>query len=152
MIDRVTPAFQTRQRRKQWQSREEVWSYLKSRALFKTFTDESLNDYIDFGLKKENGGFALRFDPLVEYQIYRTIPHTLYQYEGQLHVPAALIYGSKSNVVDSLDLRYMKKQFGIVNVKTLGTHMFPMEYPDVSAHLIMDVVDSLCTGTKPHSR
>ena len=143
MIDRVTPAFQTRERRGYWQSREEVLSYLRSRPLFKTFTDACLNDYIDFGLKNEDGSYSLRFDPLVEYQIYRTIPHTLYKYEGRLHTPGALIYGNKTKVVDQMDLRYMKKQFGIVNFETIGTHMFPMEHPEATAKLIMKVVDEL---------
>ena len=143
MIDRVTPAFQTRRRREHWQSREEVLSYLKSRALFKTFTDACLNDYIDYGMQRGEKGYSLRFDPEVEYQIYRTIPHILYKYEGKLQVPSGLIYGNKSTVVDRLDLRYMKNQYGIVNFETSGTHMFPMEHPQASADLIMSVVDGL---------
>lgn len=144
LIDRVTPAFQTRARRTKWPSREAVLSYLKRRQLFQTFTEACLNDYIDYGLQKEgDGGYSLRFDPFVEYQIYRTIPHILYKYEGKLQVPAGVIYGNESNVVDKLDLGYMKKQFGIVNFKTIGTHMFPMEYPEATATLIMSVVDML---------
>ena len=144
MIDRLTPAYRTQKRREHWHSREQVLSYLKSRQLFKTFTDACLNDYVDYGMKKNEEGYSLRFDHKIEYQIYRTIPHIFQSYEGRLQVPAVLIYGNKSTVVDRLDLHYMKKQYGILHIKTEGTHMFPMEYPEATARLIMNVVDKIC--------
>ena len=145
MIDRLTPAFRTRARRQHWQNREQVLSYLKSRALFKTFTDACLEDYIDYGMLNDGDGYSLRFDRQIEYQIYRTIPHILAEYEGRLQVPTTLIYGDKTNVVDRFDLRYMKKYYGIEHIEITGTHMFPMEYPQATANLIMDVVDTLCS-------
>ncbi len=143
MIDRVTPAFRMRARRQHWKDREQVVAYLKSRPLFQTFTDACLEDYIEYGMYKNEDGYSLRFDRQIEYQIYRTVPHILSEYEGRLQVPAFVIYGSKSTVVDRLDLRYMKKHYGIGHVKIKGTHMFPMEYPQATANLIMDVVDQL---------
>ena len=143
MIDRLTPAFRTRQRRQHWKTHDQVVSYLKSRPLFKTFTDTCLQDYIDFGMLKNEEGYSLRFDRQIEYQIYRTIPHILATYEGRLHVPATLLYGNKSNVVDRMDLRYMKKYYDIGHIETKGTHMFPMEYPQTTANLILDVVDHM---------
>ena len=143
MIDHLTPAFRTRERREHWQNREQVLTYLKSRKLFKSFTDACLNDYIDYGMQKNGEAYSLRFDRKIEYQIYRTIPHILHEYEGRLRVPTALIYGSKSNVIDRLDLRYMKKHYDVVSLETKGTHMFPMEYPKATAQLILDVIDNL---------
>jgi len=143
MIDHLTPAYRSRYRRQHWESHEQALAYLKSRKLFKTFTDACLNDYIDYGMKKNEEGYSLRFDRKIEYQIYRTIPHILHQYEGKLQVPTALIYGNKSTVVDRLDLRYMKKHYGIVGVETKGTHMFPMEYPAETANLILEVINKL---------
>ncbi len=143
MIDRLTPAYRSRERRQHWESREQALTYLKSRKLFKAFTEACLNDYIDYGMQKNAEGYSLRFDRKIEYQIYRTIPHILHQYEGKLQIPTALIYGSKSTVVDRLDLRYMKKHYGIKSFETKGTHMFPMEEPIAAANLILEVVDKL---------
>lgn len=143
MIDRLTPALKTRERREHWENREQIITYLKSRKLFKTFTDACLNDYIKYGMNKHDQGYSLRFDPKIEYQIYRTIPHILHKYVGKLHVPTALIYGNKSNVVDRLDIRYMKKHYGVLSYETKGTHMFPMEYPEETATLILDIADKL---------
>lgn len=140
MIDHVTPAFRTRGRREYWQTRELALSYLKSRKLFKYFTDACLNDYIDYGMEATEKGYRLRFDRKIEYQIYRTIPHMLYELEGQLTCKAALLYGRKSNIIDRLDLHYMKKKYGINRFAMDGTHMFPMEYPQKTAEKIIDVV------------
>ncbi len=143
IIDRLTPASRTRERQQNWLNREKVLSYLKSRELFKTFTKACLDDYIDYGLEKNAQGYSLRFDPQIEYQIYCTIPHSTNQDKRGLQVPAILIYGDKSTVIDRWDLRYMKKRYGIAHIKTKGTHMFPMEHPQTTAQLIRSAVQQL---------
>lgn len=139
-IDRVTPAFRTEGRQRHWQSREAVWTYLKSRALFKTFTDACLNDYIDYGMQRSDNGYSLRFEPAIEYQIYCTIPHILHQHEGKLRVPTTLIYGDTSDVIGAWERHYMKKHYGIIGQKIQGTHMFPMECPEAVAACILHMV------------
>ncbi|CEK10472.1 alpha/beta fold hydrolase [Legionella hackeliae] len=146
IIDRVTPAFRTRGRREHWQSEEQIIEYLKSRDLFKTFAPACLQDYIEHGLRKTKEGYILEFDRHIEYLIYRTIPHTLHEYEGKLTVPATLIYGDKSTVVDRLDIRYMKKHYNISSVKMSGTHMLPMEMPEQIAHQIFTVLNAILKG------
>ncbi|MFT4058631.1 MAG: alpha/beta hydrolase [Legionella sp.] len=145
IIDRVTPAFRTRGRREFWKNHEQVMAYLKSRSLFKTFCEQSLNDYINYGLEHLDDGYYLRFDRHIEYQIYRTIPHIIPKYEGKLLIPAALIYGDKSNVVGKMDVRYMKKNFNIAYFKISGTHLFPMEHPQAVVKQIIDVLATLNT-------
>lgn len=140
-IDSVTPAKRTHGRRNHWADRDAVLSYLRSRSLFKHFTDACLNDYIDYGLQKDAaGGYSLRFDNEIEYQIFRTIPHSLYKFEDKLRVPTYLIYGNKTSVVDRFDLRYMKHQYGVKQYQMNGTHMFPMEYPEETAALILKII------------
>lgn len=143
IIDKVTPAFKTKGRRAHWQNHDQLLRYLKTRDLFKTFTDECLNDYIAYGLDLKEDGYHLRFDRNIEYQIYRTIPHVIPAYKGKLSIPAALIYGDKSTVVDRMDLRYMKSHFNIKCVKTKGTHLFPMEHPESVAKQVIDVIDAI---------
>lgn len=147
MIDHVTPAFLTRGRRQYWESRNEALSYLKSRNLFKTFTDTCIEDYIDYGMEKNENGYSLRFNRQIEYQIYRTIPHILHEYKGTLKTPTALIYGSNSNIIDWTDLRYMKKHHGIESYKIEGTHMFPFERPEEAADLVIKVVEEILVAS-----
>ncbi len=143
LIDHLTPAYRTRGRRCHWDTREDVVSYLKRRQLFKYFTEQCLNDYINYGLKHDDTGFSLRFCPEIEYQIYRTIPDNLHVYPAKLNIPVFLIYGNQSKVIDSTDLKHMKKKFGVNCIKTQGTHMFPMEHPEAVADLIFKIIQSL---------
>lgn len=141
MISRITPASRMQERRQHWQTRTQIESYLKSKSLFKTFLPACLEDYIDYGLKKNPEGYSLRFERTIEYQIYCTIPHDLKNFEGKLQVPATLIYGKKSDVVDRLDLRYMKNQYGIKIKETEGGHMFPFEHPKSTADQIIQITE-----------
>lgn len=149
IIDRITPAYKSRGRRAYWHTYEQLIHYLKSRDLFKTFTDECLNDYITYGLEHKNDGYHLRFDRHIEYQIYRTIPDVIPEYEWKLLTPATLIYGDKSAVVSRMDVNYMKRQFNIKCVKTKGTHLFPMEHPSEVARQIM--ASSVISSVAPPS-
>ncbi|MFI4919925.1 MAG: alpha/beta hydrolase, partial [Legionellales bacterium] len=60
-----------------------------------------------------------------------------------LKMPAALIYGDKSHLIHQVELRYMKKKYGIQTFETHGSHMFPMEHPAVCATMVISVIDSL---------
>lgn len=141
VIDRITPAQRTRARRDYWQNKTELLSYLKTRELFKTFTNECLQDYIDHGLTKTSDGYVLNFNRHIEYTIYRTIPHSLYEYEGRLKIPAALIYGKSSSVVNKSDVRYMKKHYNILSYGLEGSHMLPMEDPKKVVQTIFSFLD-----------
>lgn len=143
VIDRVTPAGRTRGRRQYWQTREKLWDYLKSKPLFATFTDACLQDYIDFGFIKNEHGYHLRFDRHVEYSIFRTVPHHLPGFERQLTVPALLIHGDHSDVVDRFDVRYMRRNYGVATLKMRGSHMLPMEHPQLLADEIIRQLRSL---------
>ncbi|QRN03663.1 alpha/beta fold hydrolase [Legionella sp. MW5194] len=140
-IDHITPAFRTRGRRRKWPTQEQLLAYLKDRPLFRTFSKACLQDYIDYGLYRDEEGYHLVFDSHIEYQIYRTIPHHLHQYAGQLTVPTALIYGAQSNVVDRFDVRYMKTHYHIDCFKMRGTHMLPMERPKLTARQVIQALD-----------
>ncbi len=143
VIDRITPAFRTKGRREYWQDRNQLIQYLRTRDLFKTFTDECLNDYISYGLEQREDGYYLRFDRHIEYQIYRTIPHTIPKLSGKLSVPTALIYGDKSTVVDRMDRRYMRTHFDIKTFKIKGSHLFPMESPQVVAEQVFHAMNAI---------
>jgi pimeloyl-ACP methyl ester carboxylesterase len=143
VIDRVTPASRTGNRRMYWKDHDQLMSYLKTRDLFKTFTDACLNDYITYGLEYKDDGYYLRFDRHIEYQIYRTIPHIIPNFKGKLSVPTALIYGDKSTVVGKMEVRYMKKYFNVSSHIIKGSHLFPMEYPELVAKQIIKTVSNL---------
>ena len=145
IVDRVTPAGATRDRRSHWASREEAKAHFRSRKLFRHFTDECLDDYVAHGLVR-NHELHLRIDPAIEYQIYRTIPHDMMRHLPKLRVPAAFIGGADSDVVRRIRLAGMRPKF--VFRKVPGGHLFPFEHPREAAMSIARALDDLARAPR----
>jgi pimeloyl-ACP methyl ester carboxylesterase len=141
IVDRVTPAGATRDRRSTWSSREEAKTHFRSRPLFRHFTDECLEDYVNSALVEREGALHLKINPAIEYQIYRTIPHDMMKHLPKLQVPAAFIGGEDSEVVRRVRLAGMKPKFRMRKVP--GGHLFPFERPREAAMSIAQVLGGL---------
>jgi pimeloyl-ACP methyl ester carboxylesterase len=140
IVDRVTPAGATRDRRSSWPSREEARAHFRSRPLFRHFADQCLDDYVAHGLV-ENHQLRLRIDPAIEYQIYRTIPHDMMRHLPKLRVPAGFIGGAESDVVRRVRLAGMKPKFRMRKVP--GGHLFPFERPREAAAALVAMLSDL---------
>ena len=94
LIDRVTPAGSTKNRRREWPSLEEALAHFRRKRLFRNFDPDCLWDYAHFGtrLSAARGGAVVR--PAVEYRIYRTIPHDLAGSARRLAAPGGFIGGN----------------------------------------------------------
>ena len=140
-VDRVTPAGATRDRRSSWESREDARTHFASRKLFAHFAPECLDDYVAHGLVEKDGKLRLKIDPLIEYQIYRTIPHDMMRALPRLAVPAMFIGGAHSDVVQRVRLAGMKPKFRMRKVP--GGHLFPFEHPQDAARSIVQALEEL---------
>ena len=140
IVDRVTPAGATRDRRSTWPSREEAKAHFRGRALFRRFAEECLDDYVTHGLV-QNHELRLRIDPAIEYQIYRTIPHDMGRHLPKLRVPAGFIGGADSDVVRRVRLAGMKPKFRMRKVP--GGHLFPFERPREAAAALLAMLSDL---------
>lgn len=133
MVDRVTPAAITRDRRSRFPSREAALAHYRNRKLFKRFDPDCLRDYVEHGTVPDAEGVHLLYDPAIEYRIYRTIPHDLYRFRGELRVPAGFMVGRDSSLVRPVDLGYMKHAFGMRFSRVTGGHLFPFQFPQQAA-------------------
>jgi pimeloyl-ACP methyl ester carboxylesterase len=141
IVDRVTPAGATRDRRSTWRTREEARSHFSSRKLFENFAPECLDDYVTYGLVEGENGLRLKIDPAIEYQIYRTIPHDMMRHLRSLLVPAAFIGGADSDVVRRIRLAGMRPKLRMRKVP--GGHLFPFEHPREAATSLVQALDDL---------
>jgi pimeloyl-ACP methyl ester carboxylesterase len=146
IVDRVTPAGATRDRRSTWRTREEAKAHFRSRKLFENFAAECLDDYVDHGLVGDGGKLRLKIDPLVETQIYRTIPHDMMRHLAALRVPAVFIGGAGSDVVRRVRLAGMRPRFSLRKVP--GGHLFPFEYPREAARSIAQALDGFAASPR----
>jgi pimeloyl-ACP methyl ester carboxylesterase len=143
IVDRVTPAAGTRHRRREWDSAAQALAHFRSRALFRRFDPDCLADYVRYGTVEERGHVRLRFDPEIEYRIYRSIPHNFADFGAELQVPAGFIGGRESAEIRMVGLSMMKRRYGFRFKRVEGTHLFPFEDPETAAKAIEEMVDKL---------
>ncbi|MDA1117594.1 MAG: alpha/beta hydrolase [Proteobacteria bacterium] len=139
IVDRVTPAGMTRERRSAWTSRDEAKAHFRSRKLFRHFTDECLEHYVQHGLVGAPGRFRLRIEPDIEYRIYRTIPHGMNRYVKSLKVPAGFVGGVDSDVLRRVGLGAMRGP-RFARLRVPGGHLFPFEHPLLAAAAVQELL------------
>jgi len=142
IVDRVTPAGGTRDRRAEWGSLAEAERHFRGKALFRHFAPEALRDYVRYGLVDDGRRLRLMIDPAIEYQIYRTVPHDLYRGLASLEVPAGFIGGAHSDVVRRVGLSTMRRA-GFAFKRVKGGHLFPLEHPRIAADAIVEMTARL---------
>jgi pimeloyl-ACP methyl ester carboxylesterase len=142
IVDRVTPAGATRDRRAEWSSREEAKAHFRGRNLFREFTDECLDDYVRHALVRRENQFRLKIDPRIEYQIYRTIPHDMHRQLHRLQVPAGFVGGAHSDVLRRVGMAQMRDR-GFLKRRVPGGHLFPFEHPAQAAGAIGELLEEL---------
>jgi pimeloyl-ACP methyl ester carboxylesterase len=142
IVDRVTPAGATRDRRAEWDSREEAKAHFRSRRLFRHFAEECLEDYVNHALVKKDGRYRLKIDPAIETQIYRTIPHRMHGQLRHLRVPAGFIGGTESDVLRRAGMEVMRGR-RFLKRRVPGGHLFPFEQPLQAAAAVDELLREL---------
>ncbi|SES30271.1 Pimeloyl-ACP methyl ester carboxylesterase [Vreelandella subterranea] len=138
-VDRVTPAGKTLGRRTVWPSREAMANSLRRRGLFRRFTPDALNDYIEAGTRVlADGSAELTFDPRIEVEIFRHLPDHLTRLPRRLSVPVEVVAGEHSDLLTASRIKRLQR-FGVAVSRVPGTHMFPMEHPEETRDAILDV-------------
>ncbi len=145
LVDRVTPAGVTRERRREWASVEAVYHHFQGKPAFRQFDPNCLRDYATLGTVPAGGGVRLVFDPQVEYRIYQGIPHDLARHLPGLTVPAGFIGGRRSADIRRIGLDLTQRHFRVDMVE--GGHLFPFEHPRDAAKAIREMIAML--GVKP---
>ena len=139
LIDKFSPAGKAKVRCQSWPLGTDLVAYFKSRALFKNFQLECIQDYVTAAIDGQKDKLQLNFEAQIEASIYRNVPDNINQYYQRLSVPSLLVTGSHSDVCIPAFLRtFVKKS----NVEHLifedGGHMFPLEKPQLVAKIITD--------------
>ena len=142
IVDRVTPAGATRDRRAEWRSREEAKAHFRTRKLFRHFTAQCLEDYVQHALIWREHHFRLKIDPAIEYQIYRSIPHDMAGHLRHLKVPAGFIGGTHSEVVRRVGMSQMRGG-RFLKRRVPGGHLFPFEHPRDAAAAVDELLREL---------
>lgn len=130
-------------RRARWRTKEEAFEHFRQKEKFNSFDETVLRDYVEHGTVAHEKGIELLFEPQIESQIYRTIPHDFRQHRGKLKVPAAYIGGKRSREARLARLGFMRRNFPFQFYFTEGSHLFPFENPQETARLIKIAIANL---------
>lgn len=141
----LSPARFSKKRRILWPNVEDAFQHFASKPVFSSWPAEVLRDYIEHGLEREDrGNLTLRFRREIETAVYRTLPHHMGRVLQQGFVVPIGFVGA----VDSVECRHA----GLVATRRLvephfiqipGSHLFPMESPELAAKTTHDMVQSL---------
>lgn len=142
MMDKVTPAARAVNRKAQWSDEAEAIAYFKAKRLMSQFDQRCLADYVHFGTEPAADEIRLRFEPSVEVEIYRTIPDD-FVLRKPLLMPAFAIGGKESTVLKPRQAARMQHKLGMQVQWLPGTHMFPLEYPELTAECILSSLSDL---------
>lgn len=147
-VDRVTPAGKSKGRRTAWPTRDAMANHLRRRGLFRRFTPEALQDYVEGGTRlRDDGAAELVYDAAVETEIFRHLPDHLTRLPRRLQVPFGLLAGSESDLITPKRRRRLERH-GIAVRVVPGTHMFPMEHPDETRSALLATLDELLGDTR----
>lgn len=138
LINKLTPAALTDVRIRRWDKDHDLVHYFAKKQLFKNFDPECIQDYVDSVMLEKDDARHLSFDVHTEANIFRTIPHNLPDFAGQLTLPSILVTGINTDVcVPVLRKPFLKRNPIVEHIEFAhGAHMFPLEFPLELAKLI----------------
>ena len=138
IMEKRSPAGAARRRRDSHPSRQAAFDRWRQKRAFKRFPDETLWDYVNYGLKdRPDGSVELAFPKLWEAEIFNR-PPAVWPKIGRIQQPALGIRGSKSNVLFSKHWqRWQRKQPQATFIEMDGVgHLIPLEdYVGLAEHI-----------------
>ena len=155
---RLTPKFvsrrvpiikKTRQRRRNWDSREQFIDHHKTRRAYKVFTEQAFADYAEGGLEATSDGqFTLVFNPAWEAFNFQTTPY-IWDALSTVSVPTLLLSAEHTYLHDHAVLLHHAKRFSpSVDYAVLKGlhHLAPQQAPDTVASEIIAWLRSTLAG------
>jgi len=128
---RMNPLMLSAERRKdRWNTKEEAIEYLKSKKVYQRFHPESFEDFVNHGLKEEEGTVRLAFPREWEAKIYSSVTN-IWSLLKKPPCPLVIIRAQYSDVIndkgwEQIKLKTANAEF--INFEKAG-HLIPMEKP-----------------------
>lgn len=124
-------------RRQHWPDRASAKAALANRGIFKGWSDEALNAYVEHGLKDDGQGVALKCSPEREVDIFSTFPRRLWRSLRQVQTPSLVIHGRDSYPYVARSARRWAAINGCLSTQVIeGQHCFMQVDPLACARAI----------------
>lgn len=150
LIGKFHLASGARRRKRVFSSKNEALQrFTSGRGIFKTWSPEFVDAYLECGLLEEDENTAiLKCDPELEAQIFESAPTDAWEFASKILCPVLAIRGEKSDTFypDAAEsLKKYIKDYTLVTIPNTG-HFVPMEKPEECALIIKDFIKSKILG------
>ncbi|MFN3376861.1 MAG: alpha/beta hydrolase [Burkholderiaceae bacterium] len=151
VVGSISPGKISRQRRYRWADNAEALEHFRRKKAFARWNPQVLQDYIEHGLRDEDGQRVLHFDRDVETAIYNTLPHNLARLlrAHPLRCPVAFIGGLQSDEMRQVGMGMTLRVTGGRTTMLDGSHLFPMEQPEATAAAMEAALLNLASVAAP---
>lgn len=140
--DQLTPAGRTMRRRSSWQDGATLFADWRKKSLFQDFSDENLRIHIDAAtVELPDGTRQLDYRVDVEAEVFRTMPTDLECLRRKLPMPATLVCAEKSDLHNPYFAKRLCKLYGMTLRQGAGGHLLPLELPEQTAALVLEILE-----------
>ncbi|HET8883442.1 MAG TPA: alpha/beta hydrolase [Solimonas sp.] len=122
-----------RRRRDRWPTREQAWTRLHERGIYRGWQDDAFDCFIEHATRDENGERALICPTWLEAAIF---DHPLYPWRAlrRLRCPVLFVYGTTTYPFIAPASRKARRLLPSIDVRTqTGGHCFMQEDPQATA-------------------
>lgn len=124
-------------RRKVWPDRATAHSLLEGRGMFRGWTAQAFNAYINHALKDTDDGVELKCQPSREADVFSSHPRRLWSSLAKITTPTEVIYGQSSYPFVIASVTRWCTMNGHVHGQVVeGGHCFMQEHPEASAQKV----------------
>jgi pimeloyl-ACP methyl ester carboxylesterase len=122
-------------------------AYLKSKDLFKNWTEEMQNLYITYGMKeRQGGGLELACSPQTEAALFLGgVQYNVWPIIPEISCPVLIVAGGISDSKQYIDLERAVSLFPKASHRTIADagHLIPMEFPERLTEIIRDFLSTI---------
>ncbi|NWG73543.1 MAG: alpha/beta hydrolase [Rubrivivax sp.] len=142
LIKRVSPGRVSQRRRHTWPDRAAVHAHFAAKHAFARWDPRVLADYVAAGFVERDGHVELAFDRGIETKLYNTLPHTLPRLlrRHPPKCPVGFVAGTQSAEIRQGGVEASRALARERFVWIEGTHLVPMERPDETARVVLDLI------------
>ena len=141
---KLSPGGIAERRRNVWPSRAAAYEHFISKPIFQAWAPGALDDYLDHGLAPHPEGVQLRFDRDVEAAIYSSLPHDMGEVLRKPYpLPIGFVAGTRSAELRQAGMASTRRLVGGNLVMIEGSHLYPMESPQLTAQLTREMIARL---------
>ena len=150
LIGRVSPGKIAQKRRQHWPDRAAVHAHFAAKPTFARWDTRVLADYVACGFDDVQPGdgsapfVTLGFSREIETRIYNTLPHHIgaLLHKHPPRCPVAFVAGTQSAEMRQAGATASRRLAGERFRWIEGGHLYPMERPDDTARLVLELLET----------